>query len=95
MSKWRSKILLGLIMYFGGFASAIYALAPGVERSGTKDYVPSREVCRNESGTKSEEFAQAFNVVMRKCVSFAEDKSVEINELVQAKLSERRRDSEN
>ena len=95
MTGWRSRILLALIIYFGGFASAIYALAPGAKKSRSVETVAQSfdNEYELEAGTRSEAFAHAFNSVMHRCISFAEEKSVELSGLIRAKLSERQ-DSE-
>ena len=77
--------MLALIMFFAGFATGIYTLAPG--KSGGQDAAYSNV------SSKSEKFAMKFNVGMRKCLSFAEDKAAELNEVVKAKLAERQRGS--
>lgn len=48
---WRSKLLFLLIVYFAGFATAIYHLAP----SGGKDYQTDNYSYSGSSGSKSED----------------------------------------
>ena len=87
MSRLRNKILLALITYFAGFATAIYALAPSYEKNGGSKKIDSREV-----GSKSEKFALKFSSGMRKCLNFAEEKAEEVGQAVKAELSERYKD---
>jgi len=92
MGRWRSKLLTTLIIYFAGFASAIYALAPASDKE------RDRQAGKNnknsyQAESKSEKFALAVNSGMRKCISFAEEKAVVAREFVKAELA-RRRDSE-
>ena len=89
MYRWRSRILFALIVYFAGFATAIYALAPVAD---AKPDSVSRDVkVRNhtDSGSKSERFALKFNSQMRKCISVAEEQGAKIGEFIKAKLAER------
>ena len=81
MGRLRSWILFGLIAYFGGFATAIYYLAPV-----SKDAAGRREKQTVQSGTKNvsgkiqidkEKFQEAagqFGQRMREVVSLAEEK---------------------
>ena len=75
-------------MFFAGFATAIYTLAPApVETGGYQ--ADSGYSGYTDFDSKSEQFAMVFNVGMRKCLSFAEDKAVELSEVVKTKLAER------
>ena len=73
-------------MYFVGFATAIYALAP------VADAEPHSAKIRSHSGTgsNSEQFASAFNSHMRKYLSVAEEKAEKLGEFINEKLAERR-----
>ncbi len=83
MYGWRRKFLFALIMFFAGFSTAVYTLAPG--KSGGQDAAYSNV----NVSSKSEVFSMKFNVGMRKCLSFAEDKAAELSKVVKAKLAER------
>ena len=89
MGRWRRRILLALITFFAGFATAIYALAPASDKTGGKD----ADVRRSKTSSKSEKFAMMFNSGMRRCLSFAEEKAAEVSEVVKAELAERQKDS--
>jgi hypothetical protein len=91
MSRLRNRILLALITYFAGFATAIYTLAPSYDADGGSK---KNEFHNKEISSKSEDFALKFNSSMRKCLSFAEEKAVEIGRTVKVKLSERYKDRE-
>ena len=98
MRGWRKKILFALIMYFAGFATAIYALAPAgdrIERTGSDSY-QNRDIYQGDDSaeSKSEAFAKATSVRLRKFVGFAGEKAVEAGELIKAKLAERQQQSE-
>ena len=87
MRGLRGRCLFALIMFFAGFATAIYMLAPAPDGPGS--YQAGTEYRDVEVGSKNEQFAMKFNVGMRKCLSFAEDKAVELSEVVKTKLAER------
>ncbi len=93
MYRWRSRILFALIVYFAGFATAIYALAPVADaKADAKTHSRARDVkVRNhtDSGSKSERFALKFNSQMRKCISVAEEQGAKIGEFIKAKLADR------
>ena len=91
MSRLRNRILLSLITYFAGFATAIYTLAPSHDADGGSK---KNEFHNKEVSSKSEDFALKFNSSMRKCLSIAEEKAVEIGQTVKVKLSERYKDRE-
>ncbi|MHC5061446.1 MAG: hypothetical protein ACYTFK_10240 [Planctomycetota bacterium] len=94
MYRWRSRILFALIIYFAGFATAIYALAPVADanvKSDLRARTGHHKVSKHaDSGSKSEKFASAFNTQMRKCISIAEEQGARLGELIKAKLAEQR-----
>jgi hypothetical protein len=81
MGRLRSTMLFGLIAYFGGFATAIYYLAPAskdaADKTGRKTVQTSTW---KESGKtqmdreKLQEMAGQFGQRMREVVSLAEEK---------------------
>jgi len=90
MYRWRRTILFTLIVYFAGFATAIYALAP-VADAKPDSRARNVKVCKHtDSGSKSERFASAFNSHMRKCLSVAEEQAAKLGEFINAKLAESR-----
>lgn len=58
-----------LIVYFAGFATAIYCLAPAPENNSC----PTSEKNFAYSALKSDEFAHSFNRGIHKCLDFAKD----------------------
>ena len=85
MRGWKAKLVFLLIVYFAGFATAIYCLAP----------VPEAQVGEESfahSAVKTEQFAQAFNVGMHKCLDFAKDATLRASSFIKQKLDERRTD---
>jgi len=84
MGGWRSKFILLLIVYFLGFATAIYFLAPvsedyaaDCERSGFAD-----------SALKSNDFATSLNTGLHRCVDFAKVAAKDLGNFIKQKVSE-------
>lgn len=69
MRGWRSKLILVLVVYFAGFATAIYCLAPVPESQDSGASAKSFP----DSALKSDQFARSFNGKMHKCIDFARD----------------------
>jgi len=85
MRTWRGKFVFLLIVYFAGFATAIYTLAPVPEnqnfRHGDKSFT--------YSALKTDEFAQSFNAGMHKCLDFSKDLACRMGKFIKQKLDER------
>lgn len=91
ITMWRSKLLLTLIIYFAGFATAVYYLAPadakanaGVSRSGGFGFGSKA------SESKSDEFGKVAAAGMRKFVIFAEEKAIQLSEIIKKELAEQK-----
>jgi len=85
MGGWRSKIIFLLIIYFAGFATAIYCLAPASEQS-------SQQVSHKGfaySALKSDDFAKSFRSGMHQCLDLAKDAAGQAGDFVKQKLAER------
>ncbi len=87
MRGWRIKFLFLLIVYFAGFATAVYCLAP----------VPENKACESDdeksfldSALKSDDFAKSFNTGMHKCIDFGKNAAGRTGEFIKQKLDERR-----
>jgi len=91
MGGLRSKLLLAMIAFFAGFATAIYTLAPSYDSAGGSG---KTELHTKQVASSSTEFALKFNSGMRECFGFAEEKAVELGRTIKAKLSERYKDRE-
>ncbi len=87
MWRWSNKLIFLFIVYFAGFATAIYCLAP------VPDEYQQDETERTfaYSAIKSDEFARSFNSGMRKCVSFTKDAAIRAGDY----LKERREQGHN
>jgi len=86
MRGWRSKLVFLLIVYFLGFTTAIYCLAP----------TPENKSChRSERDLmfpvlKSDDFAESFNTGMHKCIDFSKDTAWRASEFIKKKIEEQR-----
>ncbi len=85
---WKGKLIGLLFVYFAGFATAIYCLAPVPEDQ-------AREYGRKEfpySVAKSDQFAKSFNVGLRKWLDFTRDAAARTTEYVKRKVNEKETD---
>ncbi len=93
MFGFRGKVLFTLVVYFAGFATAIYVLAP-VDAEAMEVKEESLGANYSEMRLDSEEFAEKASVGLHKFVSFAEGKASEVKRLVKAKLADGKLQSE-
>jgi hypothetical protein len=83
---WRNKLLVVLLVYFAGFATAIYCLAPArIQAAGQTE--PNQQKSFPHSLSNSNDFAQSFNSGMRKCLAVGSDAAVQIGEYLKQKFS--------
>jgi hypothetical protein len=85
MRSWRSRLVLSLIIYFAGFATAIYTLAPEPENKARQ----SQEKSFAFPALKSDEFAQSFNQGIHKCVDFGKDAASRAGKFIKQRLNEK------
>ncbi len=86
MRGWRSRFVFTLIVYFAGFATAIYTLAPepkGETAQHSGDGTPGAQFNRGE-------FVESFNSGMHKCLTFGKEAAQRTAKLVKAKVKEMR-----
>jgi len=83
MCGWRSKLIFLLIVYFAGFATAIYCLAPVPENQASESGFVN-------SALKSDEFALSFNTGMHKCLDFGKNAARRAGGFLKQKLSDNR-----
>ena len=85
MGGWRTKFIFLLVVYFAGFATAIYCLTPvpenQVSQAGEKSFA--------FSAVKSDEFAQSFNAGMHKCLDFGKKVAWRTGKFIKQKYDER------
>jgi len=85
MGGWRVKFLFLLIVYFAGFATAIYILAPAPQNQVSQ----GAEKSITSSAFKSDEFVQSFNSGMHKCLDFGKDAAWRVGKYLKQKLDEK------
>lgn len=73
-----------LIVYFAGFATAIYMLAPTPEGGPNKSF----NIPFSSSKFDSEEFVKSFNAGMHKCFAFGKVAAMHTAEFIKEKLQE-------
>ena len=81
---WRSKFVFLLIVYFAGFATAVYCLAPAPEGTSRG----TREKGALFAKFKSEEFATSVNSGMHKCIDVGKEAAREAARLIKEKMEE-------
>ena len=94
MLGWRSKLLMSLIIYFAGFATAIYMLAPATDRPGATRNGNSSIISwagSKQAQERSQQFAEVAGDRLRKFVSFAEEKAVQAGNILKEKITEQQR----
>jgi hypothetical protein len=90
MRTWRGKFVFLLIIYFAGFATAIYTLAPVPENQARQP----REKSFTYSAFKSDEFAQSFNTGMHKCLDYGKDFAWRMGKFIKQKYDDRQLESQ-
>jgi len=81
---WRTKFIFLLIVYFAGFATAIYMLAPTPE--GNTD--TSFNKTSSASAFNSQEFVESFNSGIHKCLAFGKVAAIHTAEFIKEKIEE-------
>jgi hypothetical protein len=71
---WRNKLVFLLVVYFAGFATAIYCLAPVPSRTGERGFA--------DSVLKSDKFAVAFNEGLHKLIDFGKSAALYTADLI-------------
>ena len=85
--SWKSKVIMLLIVYFAGFASAIYCMMPTPD---AKAFKASEKKGFAYSALKTDEFAKSFNVGMHKFMKYSEDAMKRFSKYLKEKRSEKR-----
>lgn len=86
MGGWRSRFIFLLVVYFAGFATAIYCLSPVPEN---QSFQPGKTSFAY-SALKSDEFAQSFNAGMYKCIDFFKEASQRAGAYLKKEIDNRR-----
>jgi hypothetical protein len=90
LSGWRSKLIFLLIIYFAGFATAIYTLAPTPKSDGKTTLGGFVRHSEGESRITSEEFVESFNTGMHKCVDFGKEAACRTAKFLKEKIKKMR-----
>lgn len=78
MMGWRNKLIFLFVVYFAGFTTAVYCLAP----------VPKNRADRTcgrsfaYSALRSDEFARSFNEGLHKCINFGKSAALRTADLI-------------
>jgi hypothetical protein len=89
VSGWRSKLIFLLIVYFAGFATAIYILAPAPKNTkplALGALLPARS--GQAEHLTSEEFVESFNTGMHKCIEFGKAAALQAARFIREKTKE-------
>jgi hypothetical protein len=84
---WRSRFIFTLLVFFAGFATAVYTLAPPPEEKTTGGR------CENNSPVSkfdSEKFVEDFNTGIHKCLKFGKKAALHTGKLLREKAKELR-----
>jgi hypothetical protein len=81
---WKGKLVFVLIVYFAGFATAVYCLGPTPDQKGGG-------FGRGDStrkAFKSEEFAKSLNSGMHKAIDLGKEAATHAAKLIREKVNE-------
>ncbi|MHC4640558.1 MAG: hypothetical protein ACYS32_02865 [Planctomycetota bacterium] len=83
---WRHKLIFLLVVYFAGFATAVYCLAPAPQDTGNH----SVEKSFANLTFKSEEFAMAFNEGLHKLIDFSRSAALLTADFIKEEYKQRK-----
>jgi len=83
---WRNKLIFLLVIYFLGFSTAVYCLAPVPQNSGHS----TGERSFAHSALKSDEFAIAFNEGLHKVINFSKSAALRTADLIKEEYKQRK-----
>jgi len=86
MRSWRVKLIFLLVVYFAGYATAIYTLAPAPQNQANQ---AADEQTLAYSAFKSDEFAKSFNAGIHKCIEFGKDAASRTAKFIKQKMNEK------
>lgn len=84
MIGFRTRFFFLLVVYFAGFATAVYIISPTPEAGKTEP----GQAKNFKSALNSEQFTQAINSGMHKCVGLGKDIAERASVLIKEKLEE-------
>ena len=94
MRGWRVKVLFILIIYFAGFATAIYTLVPTPDAQGDQVSGVSKCGIGNIDNTRAEAIGLALHSGIDKYGRIAKEKALVVGELIKTKLAEAKKREE-
>ena len=87
MKGWRSKLVLMFILYFAGFATAVYMLAPQPEteqgQNTTQEGIQSKF-----ANFDSQEFIKSFNSGLHKSVGLGKEAALHLSKYIKNKAED-------
>jgi len=86
---WRNKLTFLLVVYFAGFATAVYCLAPAPQGTGNQ----SGENGFAHLSFRSEEFAMAVNEGLHKVVDFSKSAALHTADFIKQEYKQRKAQS--
>lgn len=86
---WRHKLIFLLVIYFAGFATAVYCLAPAPQNADNRTDDNSFAY----SVLKSDEFAMAFNEGLHKIIDFSKSAALHTADFIKQEYNQRRAQS--
>jgi zona occludens toxin (predicted ATPase) len=86
---WRAKLVFVLIVYFAGFATAIYCLGPAPQGKGGSNASPDLV----QKMLKSDELAKSVNSGMHKAIDLGKEAAAQAAKLIRQKIDESRAES--
>jgi len=85
MRSWKTKIISLLVVYFAGFATAIYCQAPV---PGDQLTPPSHKSFV-QSAFKSDELATSFNTTMHRCLDIGKNTALRAGQFLRKQYNEK------
>lgn len=91
MGGLRGKFLVAMIVYFAGFASAIYYQAPALDNTEIvrRQASVDKPYSKDSASTKAEVLARKVHKDLLKYYSIAEEKASQVGALIKARLDEK------
>jgi hypothetical protein len=81
---WRTKLVCLLVVYFAGFATAVYCLAPAPQQKSHE----SLQMARVRAALQSQELARSVNSGMHKCIAFGREAAWQTAVLIHEKMDQ-------
>ena len=96
MARWRSKFILLLIVYFAGFATAVYSLAPTPQNTADSGWGAAFDNTKiSASSLNSQKLTHSVNIGIHKCIKFAKDAASHASDAIKKEMIDRKDASDN